>query len=55
MNRLLRLLLRFRENQVVVVGDIEAMYHQVLVSFHNRDDLRLLWWSDADVRQPPDI
>jgi len=52
---LLGVLLRFREQSVAVIGEIETMRHQVLVSPHHRDLLQFFWWSDGDVRQPPDI
>ena len=35
--------LRFRENGIAVVGDVETMYHQVEVPVRDRDALRLIW------------
>ena len=48
-NRLTSVLLRFRENEVAVAGDIEAMYHQVCVPVHDRDALRFLWPRDDNL------
>ena len=46
-NRLLSVMLRFREHTYAVMADIEGMYHQVLVPDADRDALRFLWWDDA--------
>ena len=45
-NKLINVLLRFRQHRVAVVGDIEAMYYQVKVSEDDRDALRFLWFDD---------
>ena len=42
------ILLRFREEQIAVTGDIEAMYHQVKVPENQRCFLRFLCWKDSD-------
>lgn len=47
-NKLLGVLLRFRQGSVAVMGDIEAMYHQVRVDPGDRDALRFLWWKDGN-------
>ena len=54
-NRLLGVLMRFREDQVALMGDIEAMFHQVKVSPEDRDALRFLWWKGGDVSQQPEV
>ena len=41
-NKLTTVLLRFREHEVAVVGDVEAMYHQVKVPDYDPDMLRFL-------------
>ena len=51
-NSLLGVLLRFRQQPVALVADIEAMFHQVKVNEEDRDMLRFLWWSDGDVKKP---
>ena len=47
-NRLDAALLRFRKESIALVADVEAMFHQVLVSPRDRDSLRFLWWRDGD-------
>nr|XP_046229927.1 uncharacterized protein LOC124050970 [Scatophagus argus] len=51
-NTLLGVLLRFRQEPVAVMGDIEGMFHQVKVPKQDVDFLRFLWWSDGDTNQP---
>ena len=46
-NRLVGVLLRFRQGKVAFMADIEAMYHQVLVTPKDRDVLRFLWFSNG--------
>lgn len=52
-NKLLGVLLRFREGSVALMADIEAMFYQVKVSSEDRDVLRFLWWKDGDMKQEP--
>ena len=47
MNKLLGVLLRFREGPIAIMGDIKSMFHQVRVSPDDRDVLRFLWWKDG--------
>ena len=42
-NKLIGVLLRFREKPVAIVADVQAMYHQVRVTPAHRDALRFLW------------
>jgi len=53
MNKLIGVLLRFREEQVAFMADIEAMFHQVNVSVQDRDFLRFLWWPEGDLNMEP--
>ena len=48
-NQLVGVLTRFRQEQVGLVSDIEAMFHQVLVEPQDCDALRFLWWPNADL------
>ena len=48
-NNLVGVLLRFREHEVVIKGDIEAMFYQVKVSPNHTDALRYLWWPQGDL------
>ena len=47
-NNLVGVLLRFREEQVAVMGDIEGMFYQVRVSPKNHNALHFLWWKNAE-------
>ena len=47
-NKLVGVLLRFRQEKVAVMADIESMFHQVRVTPSCRDVLRFLWWSSGD-------
>lgn len=52
-NSLVGVLLRFREEPVALVADIEAMFHQVRVRDSDRNALRFLWWPDGDMEKEP--
>ena len=52
-NQLVGVLLRFRQEPVAVMGDIEAMFYQVRVPEQFHDNLRFLWWPDGDLSQDP--
>ena len=45
--------LKFRERPIAVIGDIKAMFSQVLVDERDRDALRFLWYPDDDISKPP--
>ena len=53
MNSLVGVLIRFRQENVAVTADIEAMFHQVRVQEEDRDALRFLWWPDGDLDKEP--
>ena len=50
-NSLIGVLLRFRQENVAVMADIEAMYHQVRVPEDDINLFRFLWWPDGDTGQ----
>ena len=52
-NDLVGVLTRFRQDQVAIVADIEAMFHQVRVKPEDRDALRFLWWPGGDLSSTP--
>ncbi|KAJ8364798.1 hypothetical protein SKAU_G00136290 [Synaphobranchus kaupii] len=52
MNTLFGVLLRFRQEPVAVMGDIEGMFHQVRIPTDDVDFLRFLWWPGGDTNQP---
>ena len=48
-NQIVGVLTRFREEPVVIIGDIESMFHQVMVPREDRSFLRFLWWENHDI------
>jgi len=46
-NRLIDVLLRFRQHAYAVMADVEAMYNQVVIPTEDRDALRFLWNDDS--------
>ena len=48
-NSLVGVLIRFRQENVVIMADIEAMFHQVRVCDKDCDALRFLWWPSGDM------
>jgi len=46
--------MRFRQDHIAVLADIESMYHQVRVTPRDRDVLRFLWWPAGDTSQDPE-
>ena len=42
-NKLLHVLLRFRQFQYAIMADVESMYHQVRIPLKDRNCLRFLW------------
>ena len=42
---LIGVLIRFRKEGLVLVDDIESMFHQIQVDFKDTSALRFLWWS----------
>ena len=50
-NKLFGVLTRFRQEEIAIMADIEAMFLQVQVSPKHRDVLRFLWWSDENAMQ----
>ena len=48
-NSLVGVLTRFRQEPVAFMGDIEAMFYQVLVPAEQRDFLRFFWWPNGDM------
>ncbi|KAL4009002.1 hypothetical protein ACER0C_002854 [Sarotherodon galilaeus] len=50
-NGLVGVLTRFRKEPIVLMSDIEAMFHQVHVPEEDADLLRFLWWPSGDFNQ----
>ncbi|MEM7299252.1 MAG: hypothetical protein AAF391_13420, partial [Bacteroidota bacterium] len=51
-NDLLGVLMRFREEKVAFMADIEAMFYQVKVPENQRGFFQFLWWEDGDTSRP---
>ena len=47
-NNLVGVLIRFRQEPVAVMADVQSMFHQVRVPVADRDLLRFLWWPQGD-------
>ena len=52
-NLLLGILIRFRQDKVALMGDIESMFYQVRVAEERWSFLRFLWWENDDLEKPP--
>jgi hypothetical protein len=52
-NDLVGVLLRFRQDKVAMMADIEQMYYQVKVPEVDREAFRLLWWPGGDLSSVP--
>ena len=50
-NKLLHVLLRFRQFKLAITADIEAMYHQVKIPPKHRNCLRFLWEQDGCISE----
>ena len=54
LNNLFGVVLRFREKEVALVGDISKMYHRVLIPPHDQHVHRFLW-RNLDTSREPDV
>ena len=52
-NNLIGVLLRFRQERVAFMSDIECMFYQVRVPVEQHDLLRFLWWPEGNVENDP--
>ncbi|XP_067036266.1 uncharacterized protein [Acropora muricata] len=53
-NKLVGVLLRFREELFALITDVEAMYHQIKVHPDDVKALRFLWYPDSDLSRDPE-
>ena len=53
-NSLVGVLCRFRPENVAIVADVEAMYHQVHVNPNDTDALKFMWFPDGDLSKQPE-
>ena len=52
-NSVVGVLIRFRQEPVAVVADIEGMFHKVGVDPNNCDGPRFLWWPNGNLQAEP--
>ena len=52
-NSIVGVLSRFREEQITLMSDIKAMFHQVQVRASDCDALRFLWWPNGNLDSDP--
>ena len=52
-NSLVGVLLRFRQERIALMSDVESMFHQVQVSPDLCDSLRFLWWPENNMNKEP--
>ncbi len=52
-NKLAGVLIRFRQNNVAVMADIQTMFYQCKVKEEDQDFLRFLWWENGDFNKEP--
>ena len=52
-NQTVGTLIKFRQDKVAFVADIQKMFFQVYVSHEHRSLLRFLWWQDDDISREP--
>ena len=51
-NSLIGVIMRFRQDNVALMADIEGMFQQVRVPVEETDLQRFLWWKDGDIDGP---
>ena len=52
-NQIVSILIRFREERVAVMADVESMHYQVQVPENQQTYLKLLWWENHDIECHP--
>ena len=52
-SKLTGVLIRFREEKIAVMADVEKMFYQVKVTEPDQNYLRFLWWPDSDLTKEP--
>ena len=53
-NRIVGVLIRFRQEPIALMEDIEAMFHQVNMCYKDRDFLWFLWWPGNNLNTEPE-
>ena len=52
-NSLVGVLLRFRQERIALMSDVESMFHQVQVAPEHCDSLHFLWWPENNKNKEP--
>ena len=52
-NQIVSILIRFCEEKVAVMADVESMYYQVHVPENQQTYLKFLWWENHDIECHP--
>lgn len=52
-NNLVGVLIRFRQDRIAIVSDIESMFYRVRVAKEDCDMLRFYWWADGNFDGQP--
>ena len=52
-HKLVGVLTKFRENNLVLMADIGKMYFQIFVAEQHRRLLRFLWWKEENISEKP--
>ena len=52
-NQIVGVLIRFKEEQVAFMGDIEAMFYQVQIPICQQNMLQFLWWESSNFSNQP--
>ena len=52
-NQIIGVLIRFRQEPIAIVADIELMYYQVRVPEKHQNFLRLRWWENNNLDCEP--
>ena len=52
-NQIISILVKFREDFVAIMADIEAMFYQVFVADQHRNLLSYPWWENGNISEQP--
>ena len=52
-NKLMGVLMRFRQHDIAIIADIQEMFNQVRVTKEDEKYLSFLWWPEGDMSKPP--
>ena len=52
-NQIVGVLMKFREERIAIMADVEAMYYQVCVPENQQTYLKFLWWEEHNLKSDP--